>query len=160
MLLHTMGTALAAVVLALDALGLIYLVPGGPCRHRHAACAAMRLARADRQNARSLFMASNFYLMIVVVVICVNMRSRSICRGFASKDANGSPANRHLRRPCVERTTMDENGTARSAPGRLRADRPKASIFKSAARTGCADTPLLRPVSDRAASMNRHVRDA
>ncbi|MCB0252920.1 MAG: heme o synthase [Anaerolineae bacterium] len=72
-LLHTMGTALAAVVLALDpALGLIYLIPVAIVTI-DMLVRNVRLTRVPTgKNARSLFMASNFYLMIVLVMICVN----------------------------------------------------------------------------------------
>lgn len=72
-LLHTMGTALAAVVLALDpALGLIYLVPVAIVTI-DMLVRNVRLTQVPTgKNARSLFMASNYYLMIVLVMICVN----------------------------------------------------------------------------------------
>lgn len=72
-LLHTMGTALAAVVLALDpALGLIYLIPVAIVTI-DMLVRNIRLTRVPTsKNARSLFMASNYYLMIVLVMICIN----------------------------------------------------------------------------------------
>ena len=77
-LLHTMGTALAAVVLALDpALGLIYLVPVAIVTI-DMLIRNVRLTRLPTgKNARSLFMASNYYLMIVLVMICINAAIRT-----------------------------------------------------------------------------------
>ncbi len=71
---HTAATALAALALGLDpALGLIYLIPVG------LATADMmwrnvRLLRVPSgKNARSLFIASNMYLTIVLVMACIDV---------------------------------------------------------------------------------------
>lgn len=71
---HTAATALAALALALDpALGLIYLIPVG------LATADMmwrnvRLLRVPSgKNARSLFIASNMYLAVVLVMACIDV---------------------------------------------------------------------------------------
>ncbi len=71
---HTVGTALAALALGLDpALGLIYLIPVG------LATADMmwrniRLLRVPSgKNARSLFIASNMYLAVVLVMACIDV---------------------------------------------------------------------------------------
>ncbi len=71
---HTAATALAALALGLDpALGLIYLIPVG------LATADMmwrniRLLRVPSgKNARSLFIASNMYLAVVLVMACIDV---------------------------------------------------------------------------------------
>jgi protoheme IX farnesyltransferase len=71
---HTAATAFAALMLAFDPnLGLIYLIPVG------LATADMmwrnvRLLRVpSAKNARSLFIASNMYLAVVLVMACIDV---------------------------------------------------------------------------------------
>lgn len=71
---HTTATALAALVLALDPeLGLIYLIPVGLATV-DMMLRNLRLLRVPSgKNARSLFMASNMYLTIVLVMACIDV---------------------------------------------------------------------------------------
>ena len=70
---HTAATAVAALVLAFDpALGLIYLVPVGLAT-LDMLVRNVRLLRAPTgKNARSVFIASNMYLAIVLLTICID----------------------------------------------------------------------------------------
>lgn len=72
--LHTAATAFAALMLVFDpALGLIYLLPVGLAT----ADMVMRNLRLLREptgkKARSLFIASNMYLAIVLLTVCIDV---------------------------------------------------------------------------------------
>ncbi|MEJ2208117.1 MAG: heme o synthase [Anaerolineae bacterium] len=73
-LLHTAGTALAALALAAQpSLGLGYLIPVGLATVT-LLFQSLRLVLAPGQAAASrLFLASNLYLALVLVAICVNV---------------------------------------------------------------------------------------
>lgn len=72
-LLHTGGTALAAVLLGITpALGLFYLLPVVLITIDLLKRNLKLVADPSPLNARSLFMASNIYLMVVLFAICVD----------------------------------------------------------------------------------------
>jgi protoheme IX farnesyltransferase len=72
--LHTAATALAAVMLVFDpALGLIYLLPVGLATVDMLARNVRLLRAPTAKNARSLFIASNMYLAIVLVMVCIDV---------------------------------------------------------------------------------------
>jgi protoheme IX farnesyltransferase len=71
-LLHTGATALAALMLAAHpALGWVYFIPVGLATLDLMVRNARLLARPDGKQALSLFHASNLYLAIVLLMICV-----------------------------------------------------------------------------------------
>lgn len=71
---HTAATALAALVLGLDpALGLIYLIPVGLATVDMMVRNVRLLRVPSGKNARSLFMASNMYLTVVLVMACIDV---------------------------------------------------------------------------------------
>jgi protoheme IX farnesyltransferase len=71
--LHTAATAVAALVLALDpALGLIYLVPVGLATVDMMIRNVRLLRFPTGKNARSLFIASNMYLAVVLLTACLD----------------------------------------------------------------------------------------
>lgn len=72
--LHTAATAFAAIMLAFDpALGLIYLIPVGLATADMLARNVRLMRGPTPRNARSLFIASNLYLTIVLVMVCVDV---------------------------------------------------------------------------------------
>jgi protoheme IX farnesyltransferase len=72
-LLHTGGTVLAAVLLGVTpALGVLYLLPVGLVTADLLKRNLKLVADPSPLNARSLFMASNVYLMVVLLAICVD----------------------------------------------------------------------------------------
>jgi protoheme IX farnesyltransferase len=76
--LHTVATAFAALMLVFDpALGLIYLIPVGVASVDMLARNIRLLRTPTGKNARSLFIASNMYLGIVLVMVCVDVVIRS-----------------------------------------------------------------------------------
>jgi len=76
---HTAATALAALALGLDpALGLIYLIPVGLATVDMMVRNVRLLRVPSGKNARSLFIASNMYLTIVLVMACVDAVIKSI----------------------------------------------------------------------------------
>jgi protoheme IX farnesyltransferase len=71
-LVHTGATALAALMLAAHpALGWVYFIPVGLATLDLMVRNARLLARPDGKQALSLFHASNLYLAIVLLMICV-----------------------------------------------------------------------------------------
>ncbi len=73
-LLHTAATAFAALMLAFDpTLGLIYLIPVGLATVDMLARNVRLLRTPTPRNARTLFIASNMYLTIVLVMVCVDV---------------------------------------------------------------------------------------
>ena len=72
--LHTAATAYAALMLALDpALGWIYFVPVGIATVDIMLRNLRLLQNGSPKNARSLFIASNMYLAIVLVILCIDV---------------------------------------------------------------------------------------
>lgn len=70
---HTAATAVAALALALDpALGLIYLIPVGLATIDMMVRNVRLLRVPSGKNARSLFIASNMYLAVVLVMACID----------------------------------------------------------------------------------------
>ncbi len=73
-LLHTMATGFAALMLAFDpALGLIYLIPVALATLDMIIRNLRLLRTPTAKNARSLFIASNMYLAIVLVMLCIDV---------------------------------------------------------------------------------------
>ncbi len=71
--LHTAATAVAALVLGLDpTLGLIYLVPVGLATVDMMIRNVRLLRVPTGKNARSLFIASNMYLAVVLLMACLD----------------------------------------------------------------------------------------
>lgn len=76
---HTAGTALAALALAFDpGLGLIYLIPVGLATVDMMVRNVRLLRSPSGKNARSLFIASNMYLTVVLVMACVDAVIKSV----------------------------------------------------------------------------------
>ncbi|MEA3334759.1 MAG: heme o synthase [Chloroflexota bacterium] len=72
-LVHTLATALAALVLVFDpALGLLYFVPVALATVDLVYRNVKLLRDPSGNNARALFMASNIYLAVVLLMICVD----------------------------------------------------------------------------------------
>jgi protoheme IX farnesyltransferase len=77
--LHTAATAFAAIMLVFDpALGLIYLIPVGLASVDMLIRNVRLLRTPTGKNARSLFIASNMYLAIVLVMVCIDVVIRSL----------------------------------------------------------------------------------
>lgn len=77
--IHTAATAFAALMLTFDAsLGLIYLIPVGLATIDMMVRNVRLLRVPSGKNARSLFIASNMYLTIVLVMACVDAVIKSI----------------------------------------------------------------------------------
>ncbi|MER2598018.1 MAG: heme o synthase [Caldilineales bacterium] len=75
--LHTAATAYAALMLALDpALSWIYFVPVGIATVDMLLRNLRLLVVVTPKNARSLFIASNMYLAVVLVMLCVDVMVR------------------------------------------------------------------------------------
>ncbi len=71
---HTAATALAALMLAFDpALGLIYIIPVGLATIDMMVRNVRLLRVPSGKNARSLFIASNMYLTVVLVMACIDV---------------------------------------------------------------------------------------
>jgi protoheme IX farnesyltransferase len=71
---HTAATAFAALMLAFDpALGLIYLIPVGLATVDMMVRNVRLLRVPSGKNARSLFIASNMYLTVVLVMACIDV---------------------------------------------------------------------------------------
>jgi protoheme IX farnesyltransferase len=76
---HTAGTALAALALAFDpGLGLIYLIPVGLATIDMMVRNVRLLRVPSGKNARSLFIASNMYLTIVLVMACIDVVIKAV----------------------------------------------------------------------------------
>lgn len=72
--LHTAATAYAALMLAFDpALGWVYLVPVAVATVDMMVRNLRLLHTPTPRNARSLFIASNLYLAVVLVMLCVDV---------------------------------------------------------------------------------------
>ena len=72
--LHTAATGFAALMLAFDpALGLIYLIPVALATLDMIIRNLRLLRTPTAKNARSLFIASNMYLAIVLVMLCIDV---------------------------------------------------------------------------------------
>ena len=72
-MLHTTGTGLAAVALAAQpALGWLYLIPVALAAGSLVILNLLLLAEPSRLRAMALFHASNLYLGIVLLMVCVN----------------------------------------------------------------------------------------
>ena len=73
-LLHTAATGFAALMLFFDpALGLIYLIPVALATIDMIVRNLRLLRTPTAKNARSLFIASNMYLAIVLVMLCIDV---------------------------------------------------------------------------------------
>ena len=73
-LLHTAATGFAALMLVFDpALGLIYLIPVALATIDMIIRNLRLLRTPTAKNARSLFIASNMYLAIVLVMLCIDV---------------------------------------------------------------------------------------
>lgn len=73
-LLHTGATALAALILAVHpALGWLYLIPVGVVTVDLMIRNIRLLAQPDRKQALSLFKASNLYLALILLMICIDV---------------------------------------------------------------------------------------
>lgn len=71
---HTAATAFAALMLAFDPeLGLIYLIPVGLATIDMMVRNVRLLRVPSGKNARSLFIASNMYLAVVLVMACIDV---------------------------------------------------------------------------------------
>jgi heme O synthase-like polyprenyltransferase len=69
---HTGAAAVVAVLLAaVPALGWIYLLPVALATADMIIRNVRLISRPTTQNARALFIASNVYLMVVLLAICV-----------------------------------------------------------------------------------------
>jgi protoheme IX farnesyltransferase len=78
-MLHTGATGLAALGLALTpSLGLIYLLPIMVVTVDMVARNVRLIREPNPANARALFMASNVYLMVVLLAICVDTLLRPL----------------------------------------------------------------------------------
>ncbi len=72
-LLHTSGTALAALALATHpSLGWLYLLPVGLATSSLLVVSIRLIARPSPRRALALFHTSNLYLAVVMLMICVN----------------------------------------------------------------------------------------
>jgi protoheme IX farnesyltransferase len=72
-LLHTSGTALAALGLATHpSLGWLYFLPVGLATSSLLVLSIRLIARPSQQRALALFHTSNLYLAVVMLMICVN----------------------------------------------------------------------------------------
>jgi heme o synthase len=72
-LLHTGGTALAALALAVQpALGWLYFFPVGLATLYLLVCSVQLVTAPSVKRAHRLFMVSNFYLAAVLFMVCVN----------------------------------------------------------------------------------------
>jgi protoheme IX farnesyltransferase len=75
---HTAATAVAALLLVLHpSLGLIYLIPVGLATADMMVRNLRLLREPSGKNARSLFIASNMYLAIVLFTICIDVVIRA-----------------------------------------------------------------------------------
>jgi len=76
---HTLATAAAAVALVLHpSLGWVYIIPVGLATVDMTIRNVRLLAQPSGKNARSLFIASNMYLAIVLLMVCIDAAIKAI----------------------------------------------------------------------------------